>query len=144
MSKSLASSTLTALLALTVGSLPVLAQTDTPPESEIEIQRETTTTTTTTTLDAETLLNLNRAKNIARMAAERANGGLGRYRAESSMHGPASQTPYVVNSNGTWTFTFQGTEPGGTIPVYQSVVTVDPKTWNVNVDRNGRIGSSHR
>jgi hypothetical protein len=143
MSKSLASATLTTLLALAFGSLSVQAQTDTPPESEIEIQRETTTTTTTTPLDAETLLNLNRAKNLARMAAERANGGLGRYRAESSMHGPASQTPYVVNSNGTWTFTFQGTEPGETIAVYESVVTVDPSTWDVTMDYNGPVRASN-
>ncbi len=92
----------------------------------------------------EFLVDLNRAKNLARQAAEKANGGLGNYRAERSMYGPATQSPYVENQNGTWTFTFKGHPPYSTTPTVESVVTVDRNAWRVTVDYNGSIRSSAR
>jgi hypothetical protein len=84
-------------------------------------------------------IDLNRAKNLARMAAERANGGLGVYQADSTMHGPSEESPYVQNADGSYTFSFMGGEPGFTAPSVESVVTVDPSTWNINMDYNGPI-----
>ncbi|HEY9618630.1 MAG TPA: hypothetical protein V6C64_17430 [Microcoleaceae cyanobacterium] len=87
------------------------------------------------------ILAVGRAKNIARQAAELANGGLGNYHAEDAMHGPIGGVPCVVNDNGTMTFTFKGGKPGFTTPTIQTTVTVDPTNWNVKVDSNGPIGS---
>lgn len=82
---------------------------------------------------------LNRAKNLARQAAEMANGGLNEYRAENSMHGPSIESPFVDNGDGTWTFTFKGGSPGSMTPTVESIVTVDQKTLQVTVDYNGPI-----
>lgn len=82
---------------------------------------------------------LNRAKNLARQAAEKANGGLSNYRAESAMHGPAAETPFVENEDGTVTFTFVGSRPGDNTPVVQTIATVDLATGEVNLDYNGPI-----
>jgi hypothetical protein len=88
-------------------------------------------------------INLNRAKNLARQAAERVNGGLSVYQAESSMHGPSEESPFVDNGDGTITFTFTGGRPGFTTPTIESVVTVDTNDWIVNVDYNGPIRSGN-
>lgn len=127
----------TVLTVLTLGSLPLVAQTP----SEQTPSTTEGTTTTESQLDSNVLRDLNRAKNLARQAAERANGGLGYYRAETSMHGPAAQSPYVDNGNGTWTFTFRGTMPGETIPSYESVVTVSTEGI-VTMDYNGPVRAS--
>ncbi len=125
MLKQIAIASLTALTALTISSLQAPAQTN----------------STQTTPNATALLDLNRAKNLARQAAESANGGLGVYRAERSMHGPATESPYVDNGNGTWTFTFKGSRPGSTTPTIESVVTVS-QDGRVIVDYNGAIRST--
>lgn len=85
--------------------------------------------------------NLNRAKNLARQTAEKANGGLSQYRAEASMHGPAAESPFVDNGDGTYTFTFLGNRPGST-PTMQSVVTVNTNDWTTRLDYNGAIRQS--
>lgn len=82
---------------------------------------------------------LNRAKNLARQTAEKFNGGLGKYRADSPMHGPAAESPYVENGDGTVTFTFLGGKPGFVTPTIQSVVTVNTTEWTTHVDYNGPI-----
>lgn len=82
---------------------------------------------------------LNRAKNLARQAAEKANGGLSNYRAESAMHGPAAEAPFVENEDGTVTFTFVGSRPADNTPVVQTIATVDLATGEVNLDYNGPI-----
>jgi len=87
---------------------------------------------------------LNRAKNLARQAAEQQNGGLGQYRAEAAMHGPAAGTPHEFNADGSITFTFTGGFPGSTTPTVESIVTVDPTDWVVTIDCNGPIGSCIR
>lgn len=84
---------------------------------------------------------LNRAKNYAREAAEKVNGGLSKYRAESLMYGPADEAPYVDNGNGTWTFTFYGHKPGTTTPSVKSIVTVAKNGSKVTVDYNEPINS---
>jgi hypothetical protein len=134
--KSLAISTAIALIGLSVGPLHANAQI-TPNGSSIIAQ-----STETRVLDVSYIYDLSRAKNLARVAAERANGGLNQYRAEMSMHGPAANSPYVDNGNGTWTFTFVGGSPGYVTPSTESVVTVDRNTWAVNVDYNGPIRSA--
>ncbi|HEY9624763.1 MAG TPA: hypothetical protein V6C78_30835 [Crinalium sp.] len=132
--KHVAISTAVALTVLTLGALNVNAQTP---------GRTTTTYAQTSNMtDVSYIIDLSRAKNLARMAAEEANGGLGQYRAEMAMHGPAANSPYVDNGNGTWTFTFLGGPPGYSNPSVQSVVTVDRSTWGVNVDYNGPIRST--
>lgn len=93
--------------------------------------------------DREVRIDLNRAKNLARQAAELANGGIQVYRAESSMHGPASQCPYVNNGN-SWTFTFLGGRPGSTIKTIESVVTVYKNNPRVVVAYNGAIRSTRQ
>lgn len=81
-----------------------------------------------------------RAKNLARQAAERANGGLSQYRAETAMSGPALTAPYVENADGSLTFTFKGGPPGGeeTIETVATVVS----SGAVNLDYNGPIRGS--
>lgn len=81
-----------------------------------------------------------RAKNLARQAAERANGGLSQYRAEAAMSGPALTAPYVENADGSLTFTFKGGPPGGA----QTIETVATVASNgaVNLDYNGPIRDS--
>lgn len=85
-------------------------------------------------------IDLNRAKNLARQAAESSNGGIRVYRAEDSMHGPASRCPYVEN-NDSWTFTFFGGRPGFTTKTIESVVTVYKTSPRVVVAYNGVIRS---
>jgi hypothetical protein len=79
-----------------------------------------------------------RAMNLARQAAERANGGLNNYRAETSMYGPATQSPYKDNGNGTLTFTFLGGRPAAP-PTLKSVVTVSLTSDAVTLDFNEPI-----
>ncbi|MGI0485055.1 hypothetical protein ACN4EK_06435 [Pantanalinema rosaneae CENA516] len=84
--------------------------------------------------------NLSRAKNYARQAAEAANGGIGKYRAENSMHGQAINAPFVENSDGTITFTFLGClAPGFSQATVESQVTVNPNGWRTVVNYNGAI-----
>ena len=84
-------------------------------------------------------IDLNRAKNLARMTAERANGGLSVYQTESAMHGPSEESPYVINADGSYTFSFRGGRPGFTDPSIASVITVNPTDWSIVIDSNGPI-----
>lgn len=81
---------------------------------------------------------LTRAMNLARQAAEKHNGGLNYYRAESSMYGPAIDAPFKDNKDGSLTFTFLGGAPTYP-PAIQSVVTVQTQGMLVTVDYNGPI-----
>jgi hypothetical protein len=83
-------------------------------------------------------VDLNRAKNLARQAAETANGGLRYYRAEASMHGSAQECPYVDNGD-SWTFTFLGSRPGSSVMTTESVVTVYKASPRVVVAYNGTL-----
>jgi len=87
-------------------------------------------------------IELNRAKNLARQAAENANGGLGQYRAEASMHGASAESPFVDNGDDTWTFTFRGHKPGASVYTVETVVTVS-QDGSITVNYNGRIRSSN-
>ena len=86
--------------------------------------------------------NLNRAKNLARQVAEKANGGLSRYQADPLMHGFAAEAPFTDNGNGTYTFTFLGGKPGYTTATVQSVVTINTTAWTTHLDYNGTIRQS--
>lgn len=83
-----------------------------------------------------------RARNYARQAAERANGGLTRYRAEQSMHGPVRQAPYVRNADGSYTFRILGYRVRNgvpeSMPSIETVATVAPD-GRTTIDYNGPI-----
>ena len=82
------------------------------------------------------IIALGRAKNVARQAAEAVNGGIENYRAEDVMHGPVTKAPCTDNGDGTWTFNFQGMVPGESVPIRNTTVTIDSKTFDVKIDRN--------
>jgi hypothetical protein len=121
-----------ALTTLTLGAISVSAQPSTRPAACVP---EANVSGGTVTVIAD----LSRAKNLARRAAEQTNGGLGEYRAETSMHGPVSQTPCVDNGDGTVTFTFKGGAPGASEMTVESVVTVAKDASKVTIDYNGAI-----
>jgi hypothetical protein len=79
-----------------------------------------------------------KARNLARQAAIKENGGLARYRPEAAMFGPSAKTPAVSNANGSITFTFKGGMPGETALTTESVVTVEP-SGAVKVQYNGPL-----
>jgi hypothetical protein len=85
------------------------------------------------------LIKLNRAKNLARQAAEQANGGLRLYRAEPSMHQAGEDAPYKINSDGTLTFTFKGRQSTTSVFTILSIVTVDLDREIVTMNYNGEI-----
>ncbi len=85
--------------------------------------------------------NLGRAQNLARQAAEQANGGLNNYRAEPAMFGDPKKATYVENSDGSWTFTFTGIVPPSTDFTIESVVTVAQDFSKITVDYNGPVRS---
>uniref|UniRef100_B8HZH7 Uncharacterized protein n=1 Tax=Cyanothece sp. (strain PCC 7425 / ATCC 29141) TaxID=395961 RepID=B8HZH7_CYAP4 len=114
-------------LMITLGliTLPMVAQTQTTSVSQAQSPSDSDINSRS----------LDRAKNLARQAAEKANGGLSKYQAEPSMHGPANQAPYVDNGNGTWTFTFTGGPPGQA-PNIRTVVTVSKDGSQVQINSN--------
>ncbi len=90
-----------------------------------------------TTSPVEDPFFLSRAKNLARQAATNANGGLMNYRAEDVMYGPAVQSPFERNADGSITFTFVGGAPGA-VPTIRTVAVVMPDA-SVNLTYNGPI-----
>jgi hypothetical protein len=84
---------------------------------------------------------INRAKNLARQAAITANGGLERYRPDPVMFGPAVQTQYTRNDDGSITFSFGGGAPGLTTPSLETVATVSTG-GAVKLDYNGPLRSN--
>jgi hypothetical protein len=79
---------------------------------------------------------LNRAKNIARQAAEIANGGLQNYRAEASMYGATAEAPFV-DQGSHWIFTFRGGSPGFVQPTVESEVRIEKETFQSTMLYNG-------
>ncbi len=112
--------------ALGLGSLPALAQPNSTPSSGFS---------TPSTPD---VYFINRAKNLARQAAITANGGLERYRPAPAMFGPAIQTQYLRNADGSITFSFMGGAPGFSTPSIETVATVMPG-GSVKLDYNGPL-----
>ena len=88
--------------------------------------------------DRKGRIDLNRAKNLARQAAEAANGGLRVYRAENSMHGPTNQSPFVDNGD-SWTWTILGGRPGSSLREIETIVTVYKQSSRIVVDYNGAV-----
>ncbi|MEM9566896.1 MAG: hypothetical protein AAF974_01205 [Cyanobacteria bacterium P01_E01_bin.34] len=78
------------------------------------------------------------AKNFARQAAERINGGLSNYRAESAMHGPALESPFRDDGD-RWIFTFRGGFPGDISLPVESEVSVSKSTFETTVLYNGPL-----
>jgi hypothetical protein len=81
---------------------------------------------------------LNRAKNLARQAAEIYNGGLQNYRAESAMHTAGVAAPYVDRGTD-WVFRFQGGLPGATVMTIESEIRVDKSSFQTEVLYNGPL-----
>lgn len=81
---------------------------------------------------------LSKAKNLARQAAETANGGLENYRTDPSMHGSAAKSPYVDQGE-YWLFTFKGGIPGYTVPTVESEVRVNKSDFQTTVVYNGAV-----
>lgn len=126
------------LVFLGLGTAAIVAQ---PVQAQLTITPEQTLSISITESAAQSG-QLNRAKNLARQAAEKTNGGLRYYRAEASMHGPAAEAPFVENSDGTVTFTFLGGAPGYTTPTVKTVATVNLTTGTVEINYNGSINGS--
>ena len=78
------------------------------------------------------------AKNFARQAAERVNGGLTNYSSESSMHGPALESPFRDDGD-RWVFTFRGGFPGDISLPIESEVAVSKSTFETTVLYNGPV-----
>lgn len=91
------------VLALALG-LVSLSQTSTPAQSPA------TPASPPPQSDVDRLF-LTQGRNIARAAAETANGGLENYMAEPAMHGPTANAPVVINEDGSLLFTFKGFRP---------------------------------
>jgi hypothetical protein len=128
------------LLGSTVLHGTAQAQTQTPIETTPAVESVAEPTDSTVQLNP---FDLQRARNLARQAAERRNGGLEYYRADPAMHGPTINAPFIDNGNGTVTFSFTGGTPGYTVPTVESVVTVNPAdNWAISVDYNGPIRQS--
>jgi hypothetical protein len=109
-----------------LGSLPALAQPNPTPSSGFS------------TPGTPDVYFINRAKNLARQAAITANGGLERYRPDPAMFGPAIQTQYLRNADGSITFSFMGGAPGFSTPSIETVATVVPG-GSVKIDYNGPL-----
>jgi hypothetical protein len=109
-----------------LGSLPALAQPNPNPSSGFS------------TPGTPDVYFINRAKNLARQAAITANGGLERYRPDPAMFGPAIQTQYLRNADGSITFSFMGGAPGFSTPSIETVATVVPG-GSVKLDYNGPL-----
>ncbi len=94
------------------------------------------------TPDSESATNqlyfLARAKNLARQAAIKENGGLDAYRPENSMYGPALEAPFERNSDGSVTFSFLGGAPGAM--QFDKVTTVNVTADSaINILFNGSV-----
>lgn len=140
--------TCTAGLTLGIGSPPIKAQSSIQNSIENLIKNPNqmlSPTNSSSSNNSRIIYNSNgqitRAMNLARQAAEKANGGLSNYRAEAAMYGPSENAPYVDNGNGTVTFTFLGGRPVQP-PTLQSVVTVSLDGSQVTMDYNGPIRSA--
>ncbi|HEY9825786.1 MAG TPA: hypothetical protein V6D19_10085 [Stenomitos sp.] len=69
---------------------------------------------------------LTKAQNLARQTAINLNGGLSKYRPETSMFGPSERSPHTRNPDNSLTFQFKGGTPGSTELSIESVITVRP------------------
>lgn len=122
----------TALLVL-ISSLFLLGNVD-------SLQAQTTATPTDSLFTQyRNLIQLNKAKNLARQAAEKANGGLSQYRAEPKMHAPPVETDYQEIAEGVWRFNFLGKHPSAENYSIESVVIVDTNTDEISIEYNGAI-----
>lgn len=90
-------------------------------------------------IEYRNLVQLNKAKNLARQAAEKANGGLGKYRAEPAMHSDPEQTNHQKIRENTWKFTFLGKRPHADNYTIKSVVIVDLNRDTVTIESNRSI-----
>ncbi|MEN9227556.1 MAG: hypothetical protein Q6K14_03510 [Gloeomargarita sp. GMQP_bins_44] len=90
------------------------------------------------------IMQLRRAQNLARMAGERANGGIEVYRTEPAMHqtvGTVGEARYE-DVGDAWIFTFRGGTPeevaAGRYSI-RTVVRVDKQTFRTTVLSNERL-----
>ncbi|MEN9216123.1 MAG: hypothetical protein Q6K90_02220 [Gloeomargarita sp. HHBFW_bins_162] len=92
----------------------------------------------------QTIANLKRAQNLARMAGERANGGIAVYRTEPAMHqtvGTIGEARYE-DVGDAWIFTFRGGSPEETAAgrySIRTVVRVDKGSFRTTILSNERI-----
>lgn len=91
------------------------------------VGEELTSNALETTCVAESLAErraMNAAKHTARQVAERENGGLSVYRAESAMHGALANSPCERIGPDTWRFTFRGGEPTAVVQEDYTILSV--------------------
>lgn len=132
-SKSISIATMSAIV-LTCVSIPTFAQTNAP-----TLQKDNSQNNTSLGAGLKKLIRLNRAKNLARQTAEKANGGLGKYRSESSMYGPVEESPFTDNGDGTVTFKVKGRTIDSSEYTILSIVTVNDNDGTVTLEYNGPI-----
>jgi hypothetical protein len=81
-----------------------------------------------------------KARNFARQAAEKFNGGLAKYRAELPMN--SREAAPIVESPHFWIFIFHGGPPGNSIPTIESEVQVDKTSFSTTIVYNGPVRSA--
>jgi hypothetical protein len=123
------------LILLTLLGIPFFVS----PISSSDPQGVATAQTNNPALDAKfkEIEGLSKAKNLARQAAEAANGGLESYRSEYSMHGFAARSPYRDQGDA-WVFTFKGGAPQE-MPTIESEVQVNKADFTTTLVYNGTI-----
>jgi len=114
---------------LSLGALPGLAESINLDQNIKLSQTSGTPCITVASKNSKNLPQINRTRNLARQAAEKANEGISIYRAEPAMHGPATEMrPGLcsITTAGVATYTIYG-YPVAKFSQYDKVAKETPK-----------------